>query len=165
MAAWGEKLREARKGVMLHYDASASDAGAVAWLRSPECRVSYTWIILNNGSQITIAPPDARAFHAGVCRPSNPEKLNYADANSAFYGIAIAATAGDRATAIQKEAVYNLCVALFQRHKWSRKTGLYRIVGHGSECWPRGRKTDPEGPDPSRPVLSVAEIREMVRTP
>lgn len=160
MAAWGDELYEARKGVMLHYDASASDAGAVAWLRSPECRVSYTWIILDNGAQITIAPPDARAWHAGVCRPSDP-KLPYKDANSAFYGIAIAATAGDRATDLQKQAVVNLCVALFQRHKWSRKTGLYRIVGHNTECWPRGRKTDPEGPTPGSPVLSVAEIRAM----
>lgn len=162
MAAWGETLLESRKGCMLHYDASASDKGAVAWLRSPECRVSYTWIILDDGSQITIAPPDARAWHAGVCRPSDPARLTYKDANSAFYGIAIAATAGDRATAPQKQAVVNLCVALFQRHKWSRKSGLWRIVGHSTECWPRGRKTDPEGPDTSRPVLSVAEIRAMV---
>jgi N-acetyl-anhydromuramyl-L-alanine amidase AmpD len=162
MAAWGETLREPRIGIMVHYDASASDAGALAWLRSPECKVSYTWIILDDGSQITIAPPDARAWHAGVCRPSNP-RLPYRDANSAFYGIAIAATAGDRATPRQAQAVANLCVALFQRHQWSRATDLYRIVGHNTECWPRGRKTDPEGPNRNDPVLSVEDIRDLVR--
>lgn len=164
MAAWGDTLHEERKGIMLHYDASASDAGAVAWLNSPACKVSYSWIILDDGSQITIAPTDARAWHAGVCRPSNPQ-LPYKDANSAFYGIAIAATAGDHATPAQTQAVANLCVGVFQRHKWSRSTDLYRIVGHNTECWPRGRKTDPEGPNPSDPVLAVEDIRDLVRLP
>lgn len=161
MAAWGDVLREPRMGVVLHYDASASDAGAVAWLRSDACRVSYNWIILDNGAQVTIAPMDARAYHAGVCRSSDP-RLPYHDANSAFYGVAIAATDGDLATPLQKQAVVNLCVGLFRRHGWDRQSEGWRIVGHDTEAWPRGRKHDPTGSNPLRPVMSVQEIRNLV---
>lgn len=163
-APWGT-LREPRQGILVHYDASASDAGALAWLRDdPRCRVSYNWLILDDASQHTIAPLDARAWHAGVCRPSDA-RLGYRDANSAFYGIAIAATDGEVATEAQREWVARLCVPLFRRHGWSRQEDLWRIVGHNTEAYPRGRKHDPVGSNPARPVLSVADIRNLVRMP
>lgn len=165
MASWGTVLHEPRAGVMLHYDASASDAGAVAWLRDdPRCHVSYNWLILDDGSQITIAPMEARAWHAGVCQSSNPDQLPYKDANSAFYGLAIAATDGQQVTDAQKRAVVRLSTGLFIRHRWNRSGELWRIVGHDTEAWPRGRKHDPTGSTPAHPVMSVAEIRELVRT-
>lgn len=146
---------------MLHYDASSSDRGAVQWLtQDPRCRVSYNFLVLDDGKVVGVAPPDARAWHAGVCKPSDP-RLIYADANSAFYGVSIAATAGERATPLAKESVADLCRALFARHGWDY-SAVWRIVGHASEAWPRGRKVDPEGPDPLHPVMSVAEIRGMV---
>lgn len=164
MGAWHEKLNEKRVGVCLHYDGSASDKGAIAWLRDdPRCKVSYNWLLLDDASQHTIAPVDARAWHAGVCRPSSPE-LGYTDANSALYGISIAATDGEVATEAQMEGVARLIVPLFKRHRWSRKDDLWRIVGHDTEAWPRGRKHDPTGSDPEKPVLSVAVIRAMVAT-
>lgn len=163
MGAWHETLREKRIGIMLHYDASGSDKGAVSWLlNDPRCRVSYNWLITDEGAQYTVAPVDARAWHAGVCRPSNPD-LPYVDANSAFYGISIAATDGETATEIQREAVVRLCVPLFKRHRWSRVNSLYRIVGHNTECWPRNRKHDPVGSNPNKPVLSVQDVRDAVR--
>jgi hypothetical protein len=91
--------------------------------------------------------------------------LAYRDANSALYGLAIAATDGEVATQVQTEAVAMLCVPLFKRHRWDRKDDLWRIVGHDTEAWPRGRKRDPTGSDPSRPVLSVEAIRILVGTP
>ncbi len=163
MGQWGDKLREKRQGILLHYDASASDPGAVAWLRDdPRCHVSYNWLILDSGAQVTIAPMDARAWHAGVCRPSDPARLPYTDANSVFYGIAIAATDGDVVTKVQQAAVVNLCVALFKRHRWNRKTQLWRISGHDKEAWPRGRKHDPTGSKPEKPVMDVSKIQELV---
>lgn len=162
MGAWGSTLHEPRAGIMLHYDASASDAGAVAWLtRDPRCRVSYQWLVLDSGAVVAVAPDSARAWHAGVCRPSNPEQLRYADANSAFYGIAIAARAGERATPAQLAAVVDLCHELVGRHGWERE--LWRIVGHDTEAWERGRKQDPTGPHTARPVLSVQAVREAVQ--
>jgi len=145
---------------MLHYDGSATDKGALAWFSHPDCKVSYNYLLWDNGNIHPIAPLDARAYHAGVCRPSDP-RLPYTDANSALYGLSIAAKPPDVATPAQFESLYALCVSLFQREGWSRSEA-WRIVGHNTECWPRGRKTDPEGPDLTQPVLSVADIRRAV---
>jgi hypothetical protein len=160
-ANWGT-LREKRIGIMLHYDASANDAGAVQWLKhDPRCQVSYTDIVLDNGTVISIAPRNRRAWHAGVCRSSDP-RLVYKDANSAFYGIAIAATAGDTATLAQKQAVDRVCEEIFAAEGWNVCSDAWRIVGHDTEAWPRGRKNDPIGSNPKHPVLSTFEIRGMV---
>lgn len=147
------KLREPRVGIMLHYDGSGSDDGAVEWLLfDPRCKVSYNWLILDDGTVRDIAPMDARAWHAGICRPSRPE-LVYADANSAFYGIAVAAKPGDLATSAQVAMVEQLCFALMRRKGW---TEGWRITTHKAEAWPRGRKVDPDG------VLDVEQIRARV---
>lgn len=155
-------LREPRMGICLHYDASSSDLGAVDWLvRDPRCAVSYNWLVLDDGQMVEIVPPTGRAWHAGVCRSSNSPQLPYTDANSALYGVAIAATQGETATDAQTQGVVTLCRTLYRMHGWSGKE-TWRIVGHSSEAWPRGRKIDPEGPDPSRPVLSVYRVRSSV---
>ena len=77
-------LREKRKGCMIHYDGSGSDLGAVQWFADPRCKVSYNLLGLDDGSYVRIAPDHARAWHAGRCRPSDPDRLHYGDANSAF---------------------------------------------------------------------------------
>lgn len=162
MGNWGT-LRESRKGILLHYDASASDAGAVAWLtKDPRCAVSYNKLILDDGRVVEIAPEEARAWHAGVCRPSDPKRLSYADANSAFYGLSIAATVGDVATPAAKRSLAEVCHRLFLKHGWDPLRDSWRITGHRAEAWPRGRKVDPEGPNLLKPVLSVEEIRALV---
>lgn len=141
MPNWG-KLREQRQGVMLHYDGSASDAGAVTWItKDPRCAVSYTTLITDDGQVIPIAPRDARAWHAGVCRPSDAERMPYADANSAFYGVALAARSGDIVLPAQYAAVVAHCVTLFHEHDWTADE-LWRITDHAGEAWPRGRKVD-----------------------
>lgn len=155
MAAWGKRKGQ-RSGIMLHYDASSSDAGGIAWLKDPKCLVSYNWAVRDDGTVVEIAPEDARAYHAGVCKPSGD--LLYTDANSAFYGIALTATSGDVATDAAKEAVVTLCKRLYQKHGW---TEPWRITGHSKEAWPRGRKADPEGQG-KVPVLDVSEIQRRV---
>jgi N-acetyl-anhydromuramyl-L-alanine amidase AmpD len=140
---WG-KLLEPRVGICLHYDESASDRGAVEWLLfDRQCKVSYNDLVLDNGDVIEICPPDRRAWHAGICRPSDP-RLPYRDANSALYGIAVAAKHSERATPKQLAAVVARCVAIFQAHRWP-VAETWRIVGHRAEAWPRGRKDDPDG--------------------
>lgn len=132
-------LKEKRIGVMAHYDASTSDAGAVEWmLRDPACKVSYNWLVLDDGTVVDVAPENARAWHAGVCKPSDP-KMPYRDANSAFYGIAVAAGSKDKVTPKQREAFAQLCAALMRKNKWK---GAWRITSHALEAWPRGRKVD-----------------------
>lgn len=152
--------REDRKGILLHYDDSSSDAGAVQWFGDPACHVSYNWLVLRSGELVELVPEDSRAWHAGVCRPAD-ERLFYADANSALYGVSIAANGRERATAAQLAVVARLCAHLFERHGWSADQ-LWRITGHSREAWERGRKIDPEGPNAAAPVLSVNQVRAAV---
>lgn len=157
---WGALL-EPRMGIMLHYDESASDDGAIEWMLFDErCRVSYNWLILDDGTVRDIAPVDNRAWHAGVCRPSDPERMPYKDANSAFYGIAVAAKHTEKATTLQFLCVLELCVALCKRHGWG-PDDLHRITSHRAEAWPRGRKDDPDGAHGV--VLDCEAVRAAVR--
>lgn len=139
MGNWG-KLREPRVGVMLHYDGSASDAGAVGWLtKDPRARVSYNRLILDDGQVVKIAPDDARAWHAGACRPS--ARFGYTDANSAFYGVALAAKPGDAVPDTQFEALLAVIREYFDAEGWPL-TDWWRVTDHAAEAWPRGRKSD-----------------------
>lgn len=156
--AWG-KPKGIRQGIMLHYDASRSDVGAVAWLEDDErARASYHYLVLDDGRILQIAPPGSRAWHAGVCRPSR-KQFTYTDGNNAFYGVAIAATQGEVATPAQKRAVTMLCHYLFWLEGWSPLES-WRITGHADEAWPRGRKLDPHGVDDDHPnpVMEVDAI-------
>jgi N-acetyl-anhydromuramyl-L-alanine amidase AmpD len=134
------RLRESRVGIMLHFDASASDAGAVEWLlRNPDCKVSYNRLVLDDGTEVVIAPDNARAWHAGACRPS-AKVPPYTDANSAFYGLAFTARAGDIITDKQRITAVAIAAMWMKRHGW---TDVERhITDHAAEAWPRGRKTD-----------------------
>lgn len=153
-------LREPRVGVMLHYDASGSDAGAVAWFADPACKVSYNWLVLDDGSYVTIAPRDKRAWHAGACRPSSPQ-FAYTDANSAFYGIAAANGGKEDVTPLQLLTIAWLARQCFEREGWP-VTDTWRITSHRAEAWPRGRKTDPEGADTRNPIFSPDDVRQLV---
>lgn len=155
---WGALL-EPRQGICLHYDESASDRGAVEWLLySPNCKVSYNDLILDDGTVVEIAPADRRAWHAGVCKPSDP-RLTYRDANSALYGVAVAAKHTERATPAQFAAVVDRCVTLMRRNGWG-VSETWRIVGHRTEAWPRGRKDDPDGK--LGKVIDVEAVRAAV---
>lgn len=156
---WNE-LKEPRQGITLHYDASSSDAGAVAWFSHPECKVSYNFLVLDDGRVVPIAPRAKRAWHMGSCRPHDPSWLNYKDANSAFYGVAIAANHKDTATEAQVAAVVRIIKGLFIEHGWPL-TDAYRITSHHLEAWPRGRKIDVARPGGGW-VLDLDEVRRRV---
>jgi N-acetylmuramoyl-L-alanine amidase len=153
-------LREPRLGVMLHFDASSSDAGAVGWFSHPDCRVSYNLLVLDDGSFVQIAPDNKRAWHAGVCRSSNVQ-LDYRDANSAFYGIAVATNEKVDVTPLQTLTTAFLTRRYFERHGWP-VTDTWRVVGHRTEAYPRGRKSDPEGGDLKNPILAVEDVRQLL---
>lgn len=155
-----EPLREKRVGVMLHYDASGTDAGAVSWFADPRCRVSYHYLVLDDGAYVAIAPLDKRAWHAGVCQPSD-SRLAYRDANSAFYGIAAATDNRVDVTPLQLLTVAWLTRKLFEREGWP-VTDLWRITSHRTEASPRGRKSDPEGGDLKNPIFSPADVRQLL---
>jgi len=156
MGNWNA-VREPRVGVMLHYDASSSDRGAVQWLLNdpaPRCHTTGWCSMMGPWWR----SPGRYASVARGHLPTSDPRTPYRDANSAFWGLSVAATDGDVATTAQKAAVADLCRQCFKRQGWPL-TQVWRIVGHSTECWPRNRKVDPEGSDPRRPVLSVWEIR------
>jgi N-acetyl-anhydromuramyl-L-alanine amidase AmpD len=168
-ALLGRPLKEPRQGVMLHYDVSVSDESSIAWFTDPDCKAGYNFIVMDSGNIIPIVALDKRAPHAGWCAPDG-KGPRYRDANSAFYGVAIAATVGDVATVEQKRSVAALCLRLFSDHGWPI-TDVWRIVSHRSQAvyepghpkaGQRGRKKDPEGPDLAHPVMNTNEIRGMV---
>lgn len=113
-----------------------------------------------NRKRIRIAPDTARAWHAGRCRPSS-DQLGYTDANSAFYGIAVATNGQVDVTPLQTLTTAWLTRLYFESHGWPL-TELWRIVGHETEAWPRGRKKDPSGGLGSNPILTVDDIRQLV---
>jgi len=159
--SWNNTIRGERQGILLHYDDSSSDTGALGWLTTdPRCGVSYNVLVLDNGVAYQIAPMTARAWHAGVCKPSDPAHP-YDDANSAFYGVAVAARDGEVVTPAQFLGVVQVCRDLAARHGWDLGAEPWRITGHDREAWPRGRKIDPRGSTPGRDVLSVEAVRQQ----
>lgn len=167
-------LREPRKGVMVHYDGSGpgpnGDRNGLAWFGDPKCEVSYQVGVLDDGRWAQIAPDTARAWHAGVCLPSDPKRLPYVDANSAFYGIAALTDERHQVTLPQLLTLAWKVRVWFARERWSPEE-TWRIVGHDQEAvYPpghaqarkRGRKIDPTGPNRDNPILSLDDLRWMV---
>ncbi|HEX6558960.1 MAG TPA: N-acetylmuramoyl-L-alanine amidase [Longimicrobiales bacterium] len=168
-------LTEKRIGVMVHFDDSGSDESAMAWFEDPACHVSYNYLVLDDGSYVVIAPDQFRAWHAGVCASSDPPRLHYRDANSAFVGIAAATNDKVRATPEQHFTIAWLCRQVFERNHWPL-TDVWRVTGHDAEAvYPqmlngkphplagkRGRKIDPTGRHPNDPIVSLGRVREYL---
>lgn len=161
MANWSALIGP-RQGIMLHYSAG-NFAGSVAWCQDPASKVSYQAIVSQKGEVALIAPWTARAWHAGNCKSSDP-RLPYKDGNSAFEGIALAASPGETVTPEAFAEIVTMVKARFAAHAWPFSE-TWRVVGHNTEATPRGRKLDPEGNDPAHPVLSVAAVRVALECP
>lgn len=161
-----EMYREPRIAVMLHFDASSTDLGSVGWFKMAGARLAgYHFLVMDDGTYVTMGPYNARMYHAGVCRPSDEllaHGLTYRDANSAFIGIAIAADQDDVITPIQLMCMAALTRNVFEKEKWDTDE-IWRIVGHDQEAWERGRKIDPTGLDPKHPVVSVDFVQRLVK--
>jgi N-acetyl-anhydromuramyl-L-alanine amidase AmpD len=163
-------LREPRIGVMVHYDGSSSDHGGLAWFADPKCEVSYQVGALDDGRWAQIAPDSARAWHAGACRTSDPKRLSYRDANSAFYAIAALTDETHQVTVAQMLTIAWKIRTWFRAEGWKPEE-TWRIVGHDTEAvfergharaGQRGRKIDPTGPNPKNPILAIEDIRYLV---
>lgn len=165
---WNRR-REPRQGISLHYDQSANDKSAVHWLtQHPDCKLSYTKIILDDGKVVQVAPDDARQWSEGQCRPSVP-KFTYKDANSAFYAVCIAAKNGEKIKVPQFNSLVEECFEYFMLEGW-RSSEVWRITSHELEAWPRGRKVDIAGTafingklNPNYPTCDLNAVREAVR--
>lgn len=154
------ELREPRIGCLLHYTDCDFNT-AVGWTRDPASKVSYNVIIAGDGAAVQIVPWEQRAWHAGVCKPSQTSR-HYEDANSAYYGIAL--SGGPQfgpPTPAQEQTLNAILWDRFETHQWP-VAEWWRITGHDAEAWPRGRKIDPTGPDPSKPWLDMDGVRQAL---
>jgi N-acetyl-anhydromuramyl-L-alanine amidase AmpD len=168
-------LREPRIGCMVHYSAGDFNS-TVSWVCDPTSKVSYHVVIAGDGAAVQLVPWDARAWHAGLCKPSRDSR-SYEDANSAFYGIALSGgPAFGRPTDAQEQTLNSILWDRFAEHHWP-VSEWWRIVGHDTEAvhtkasapehpklWgKRGRKADPTGDShgygPLNPWLSLEGVR------
>lgn len=158
-------LEEPRIGVMLHYS-EGSFRGTAEWCRTGKPKnpnpVSYNALVGPAGQRDVIVPWHLRAWHGGKCRPSDPARMPYTDANSAFEGIAL--SGGPQfgpPTPRQIAAVVLLIRERFAANGWDRRE-TWRISSHDAEAWPRGRKSDITGPNKAKPWLDLTHIRNEV---
>lgn len=171
-------LRESRIGIGVHYSAGTYDS-TVDWCCRPKSQVSYNAVIRWDGHVELLVPWDLRAWHMGPCASSDPLRLPYVDANSAFEGIAL--SGGPEFGRPTREAVAAL-VKLLRDRMLARAWPLsetWRIVGHETEriytakdtpnaaLWgKKGAKSDPSGPlplwGPTRPWLDLNAVRREV---
>lgn len=156
---------EKRVGVCWHYDGSRTDAGAENWFDDPAFKLSYGRAYTDGGRRIRLTPSITnRAYHMGKCRTDARVK----GANGAFYGLCITAGAGQQATAAQFEAICRDTADIARYHQqrgdkgWELSNIGYWLTGHEVWATPKGRKIDPTGADPDRPVLSLVRGRIRV---
>jgi N-acetyl-anhydromuramyl-L-alanine amidase AmpD len=156
-----------RAGIMVHFDDSSEDGWAVKWFEDPACKVSYNRLYLDNGDVASIADDDRRAYHAGDCLTPL--------ANSVFYGLSAATNTKVPVTKAQLNSIVEECCRIFRFEKWPASSIEKRIVGHdgqaiftkrntkNSKLWGKlGRKIDPTGLHPEKPILSVSGVRIAV---
>lgn len=178
-----------RKGIMIHFDDSASDASGLGWFRSPEFRLSYNRAYMDDGRRIRITPSiHNAAYHAGVCQIEpglplltlgNSDGFRYGGANAGYIGLAITADVDDEITREQLQSLTIDCAIIWRAAGWSLERLDTDLTGHDlkaihnprddphhPELWGRlGRKIDPTGTRrDGRPVVDLAELRQGVRT-
>lgn len=119
--------------IVLHADASASEAGTLAWFQDPASKVSYHVLIGRHGGIYRIVPESRRAWHAG--KSSWP---GIADVNGASLGLSFANRHDGT------EALTPLQVASAQSviGEWRAKYPTIEAVTTHAAVAP-GRKTDP----------------------
>jgi hypothetical protein len=175
-----------RRGVMIHFDDSSSDKGALAWFRDPDFKLSYNRAYRDDGTRIRITPSiHDTAWHAGVClvEAGLPvgtvgNGFRYGGANTGYFGLAITAGAHEHITLEQLDALTTDIAIIFRAAGWSPDDVDDRIVGHDSRAifnprdnpkepslWGKlGRKIDPTGFNANDPVIDMGQLREGVRT-
>lgn len=118
--------------IVLHADASPSEAGTLQWFMDPASKVSYHVLIGRQGSLYRIVAEHRRAWHAG--KSAWP---GVADVNSASLGLSFANRHDG------KEALTPLQIAAAQAliAEWKGLYPIEAVTTHAAVA--PGRKTDP----------------------
>jgi N-acetylmuramoyl-L-alanine amidase len=120
--------------VIVHGDAGRTDAGTISWIRHPDSRVSYHYLIGRDGQVHQFVDEGLRAWHAG-----RSEWAGVVGLNDCSIGVCLAndGTGHEGYRAEQYDAAGRLVAGIIER----RRIPLSMIRGH-DEVSP-GRKTDP----------------------
>lgn len=124
--------------IVLHADASPSEAGTLSWFQNPLSKVSYHVLVGRDGTAYRVVPDDRVAWHAGVSK--HPACANPKSVNTESLGLSFAnrhdghepLTPAQRATAKRVIADW--------RAAWPT---IVAVTTHAAVA--PGRKTDPEG--------------------
>lgn len=175
-----------RRGIMLHFDDSSSDASGIGWFRSPQFKLSYNRAYADDGRRVRLTESITHAaWHAGVCKIEDgviKAKLasgyEYGAANTAYYGLCVIAGLGDLTHDQQFTSLVYDAAVICRYHGWTEADLDRVIVGHNEKAifnprdnptrkdlWGKlGRKIDPIGTNPNHPVLSIVSTRFAVAT-
>lgn len=116
--------------IILHGTAG-TDAGDLAWLRKPESRVSYHYLVWRDGTIWQLVREADRAWHAGKSRLYDRENCN-----DFSIGVAFSLRPTEYVSDAQYDAAAWLCADIWRR----RGIGFERIAEHRAVS--PGRKLD-----------------------
>jgi N-acetylmuramoyl-L-alanine amidase len=122
--------------IVLHADASKSLRGSLSWIRDPESKVSYHYLIGRLGNIYECVQPSKRAWHAGKSAYLGRPHCNNHSIGVCFSNDQLGEPFAEAAI----EAGIRLCSALILRHPGITPD---RITTHAAVALPKGRKADP----------------------
>lgn len=129
-------LGVAVSAIVLHADASKSEAGTIAWFSDPTSKVSYHYLLGRDGRVYSFVADADRAWHAGVSVFNG-----ISDCNDYSIGVSFSNDQkGELFPPVQIDAGVALCAMLCGRHG----IAVNRITTHAAVA--PGRKVDP-GPN------------------
>ena len=121
--------------LVIHADASKSEAATIGWLADPVSKVSYHYLVGRDGTIYQFVPDERRAWHAGKSAFGGVE-----DCNDYSIGLSFSNDQqGEHFPAVQVDAGVALAVVLCLRHG----IPIERIATHAKIATPPGRKHDP----------------------
>lgn len=126
---------KAVKLVVIHGDAGKSDAGTVSWIKAPESKVSYHYLVGRDGEVYQFVPETKKAWHAGVSEW--PDCTVSKSVNAHSIGVSFANDGTEAYKPVQYVAGAKLVADICQRHK----IPAAMIVTHAQVS--PGRKSDP----------------------
>jgi N-acetylmuramoyl-L-alanine amidase len=145
----------------MHYTASDSAAGSIAWLRSPASKASANFVVAQDGVVYCLVPDDTIAWHAGASRYRGDRQLNQLSIGIEFVNPGPVARLRDGVYGTTSRSYGETEVTHSDGRTWANypaaqieagksvvaslitKYGPLDTLGHSEICDPPGRKLDP----------------------
>lgn len=128
--------------IVIHSTASNNGAGGLSWLCNPDSGVSAHYMVDRDGTIYQLVDEANIAWHAGKSAWQIGSVMR-TDLNLYSIGIEVVADQLTPFTEIQKQKLAELTLDIMKRHKLSSES----VVRHLDIATPKGRKSDPYGPN------------------